>query len=390
MGEEITRRASLAGALALPFAPLAKVASGAPGLDAIARRGGRRFGSALSARARGASADNPAYAALLRAECGLLVAENEMKWQHLRPAPGAFDFAAFDRIVAWGVEQRMAVRGHNLLWQRRKWMPAWLEKYDFGARPARTAGDILVDHIATVTQRYGKRIVSYDVVNEAVTPETGALEETALSQALGGTEATLDLAFRTAHEHAPHAELVYNDYMSWEPGNAAHRAGVLRLLEGFRRRGVPVHALGVQSHIITAGTDTSGSARAYEREWRHFLDAVTGMGYRLLITEFDVRDNGLPVDPVARDRGVADYARRYLDVMLDYPQLRDVVAWGLCDRFSWIGPFEPRPDRADRRPCPYDADYRAKPLRAAIAQALTAAKATDGTTPPATLNSAPI
>ncbi|MEH3104937.1 MAG: endo-1,4-beta-xylanase [Sphingomonas phyllosphaerae] len=345
------------------------------GLDAMARGRGLRFGSALSARPRGASMDNPAYAALLRAECGVLVAENEMKWQHLRPAPGKFDFAAFDRIMAWATANRMAVRGHNLLWQRRKWMPVWLEKYDFGARPSHAAAKIITDHITTVTQRYGKRIASYDVVNEAVTPETGALEATTLSQAMGGTEALLDLAFRTAHAQAPHAELVYNDYMSWEPGNAAHRAGVLRLLEGFRRRGVPVHALGVQSHIVTAGPDTSGSARAYERDWRQFLDAVTGMGYRLLITELDVRDNGLPVDPTVRDRGVADYARRYLDVMFSYPQLRDVVAWGLCDRFSWIGPFEPRADKAARRPCPYDADYRAKPLRATIAQAIAAAPA---------------
>jgi len=369
----MTRRQGLTAIAAAPFATLATVAPRGEGLDAAARRNGLRFGSALSARPNGASADNPAYAGLLLADCGLLVAENEMKWQHLRPAPGAFDFAAFDRIMTWAGEHRMAVRGHNLLWQRRKWMPAWLEKYDFGARPARSASEILIDHITTVTRRYGERIASYDVVNEAVTPETGALEETALSRALGGTEATLDLAFRTAHAEAPHAELVYNDYMSWEPGNAAHRAGVLRLLEGFRRRGVPVHALGVQSHLVTAGPDTGGSARAYERDWRHFLDAVTGMGYRLLITELDVRDNGLPVDPAARDRGVADYARRYLDVMFDYPQLRDVVVWGLCDRFSWIGPFEPRPDKAARRPCPYDADYRAKPLRTAIAQALATA-----------------
>ncbi|WP_022686062.1 endo-1,4-beta-xylanase [Sphingomonas phyllosphaerae] len=373
MIHEITRRESLAGALAVPIAPYATVSSDEAGLDAAGRRSGLRFGSALSAWAHGASMDNPAYAALLQVDCGLLVAENEMKWQHLRPAPGQFDFAAFDRIMAWAAQHRMAVRGHNLLWQRRKWMPTWLERYDFGARPAKSAGEILVNHITTVTRRYGKRIASYDVVNEAVTPETGALEETALSHALGGTEATLDLAFRTAHEQAPHAELVYNDYMSWEPGNAAHRAGVLRLLEGFRRRGVPVHGLGVQSHIVTAGLDTGGSARSYERDWRHFLDAVTGMGYRLLITELDVRDNGLPADIVVRDRGVAEYARRYLDVMLSYPQLRDVVAWGLCDRFSWIGPVERRADKAARRPCPYDADYRAKPLRAAIAQALAAA-----------------
>lgn len=375
MNGMMTRRESLAAAVSAPIAALAKGQPGDSGLHAIGKRKGMRFGSALSARPLGASADNPAYAGLLRADCGLLVAENELKWQHLRPSPTQFDFTAFDRMIDWSAHKGMAMRGHNLLWQRRKWMPAWLEAFDFGARSATEAAKILVDHITTVTRRYGERIASYDVVNEAVTPETGALEETALSRALGGTEATLDLAFRTARANAPHAELVYNDYMSWEPGNVAHRAGVLRLLEGFRRRGVPVDALGLQSHIITAGMDTGGSARAYEGEWRRFLDAVTGMGYGLLITEFDVRDNGLPADPALRDRGVADYARRYLDVTLAYPQLRDMVAWGLCDRFSWIGPFEPRADKAPRRPCPYDVNYRAKPLRAAIAQALAAAPA---------------
>ncbi|MBB3693320.1 endo-1,4-beta-xylanase [Sphingomonas sp. BK580] len=368
-----TRREGLAALAAALTAGPAMSASGASGLDAVARRRGRRFGSALSSRPRGASPDNPRYAALLRADCGVLVAENETKWQHLRPTPDQFDFAAFDRIADYAARAHMALRGHNLLWQRRKWMPRWLEAHDFGARPAAEAERILREHIATVTRRYGTRITSYDVVNEAVTPETGALEETALSQALGGTEATLDLAFHTARAGAPHAELVYNDYMSWEPGNAAHRAGVLRLLEGFRKRGTPVDALGLQSHIVTAGSDTAASARAYEGEWRHFLDAVTAMGYRLLITEFDVRDNGLPAEVAARDRGVADYARRYLDVTLSYPGLRDVLAWGLSDRFSWIGPFEPRPDKAPRRPCPYDVDYRPKPLHAAIARALAEA-----------------
>jgi endo-1,4-beta-xylanase len=114
-----------------------------------------------------------------------------------------------------------------------------------------------------------------------VTPADGTLYQTALSRALGGPEATLDLAFHTARATAPRAQLVYNDYMSWEPGNANHRAGVLKLLEGFKKRGVPVDALGVQSHITTQGTDTRASIAALEGEWRRFLDAVTGMGYGL-------------------------------------------------------------------------------------------------------------
>jgi endo-1,4-beta-xylanase len=371
-----TRRDSIAAlAAAAVLAPQLARAGGATGLDAVARRKGMRFGSAVSANPRGGSFDNPAYAALLRADCGLLVAENEMKWQHLRPAPDRFDFAAFDRMIAWGERNGMAMRGHNLFWHRRKWMPRWLEAQDFGARPATEAARILTTHIRTVTQRYGQRIGSYDVVNEAVTPETGDLEETAISQAMGGVEATLDLAFRTAREAAPHAELVYNDYMSWEPGNARHRDGVLRLLEGFRRRGTPVDALGVQSHIMTQGADGQAGVLAQQDAWQRFLKDVSDMGYGLLITELDVRDNGLPVAIGARDRGVADYARAYLDATLAFPQLRDVVAWGLCDRFSWIEGFEPRADKAPRRPCPYDDAYRAKPLHATIASALANAPA---------------
>lgn len=368
-----TRRESIAMLAGAALCPRSVNAANERSLHGIARAKGLRFGSAVSANPRGGSFLNPAYAAVLRAECGLLVAENEMKWQHLRPAQDRFDFAAFDRMLAWSEQNGMAMRGHNLLWHRRKWMPRWLEAHDFGARPAGEAARLLTEHIKAVALRYGERVGSYDVVNETVTPETGALEETALSQAMGGTEAMVDLAFHAARAAAPHAELVYNDYMSWEPGNAAHRAGVLRLLEGFRRRGVPVDALGIQSHIVTAGVDTQKSVLAYQEEWRRFLDAVSAMGYGLLITELDVRDNGLPSDPVVRDQAVADYARAYLDVTLAYPGLTDIVAWGMVDRFSWIEGFEPRPDKASRRPCPYDDRYRAKPLRDAIAAALASA-----------------
>lgn len=346
------------------------------GLQAIAATKGMRLGSCFGWSGPGAdrgSFANPAYAALLKRECSLLVPENEMKWQAIRPSPTSFDFARFDAMMNWADANRLPVRGHNLLWHQPKWMPRWEETYDFGASPAREAERLLVTHVNTVCRRYGTRINSYDVVNEAVNPADSTLYDTALSRALGGPEATLDLAFHTARAAAPHAQLVYNDYMSWEPGNAKHRAGVLKLLEGFKARGVPVDALGVQSHIVTQGIDTRASVIALEGDWRHFLDAVTAMGYGLVLTELDVRDNALPADIARRDQAVADYTRGYLDVMLAYPALRDILLWGLTDRYSWIEGFEPRPDKARRRPCPYDAAFAAKPMRAAIARALIAA-----------------
>jgi endo-1,4-beta-xylanase len=389
-----TRRSIMGGLLTAPIAGvLAGCAGGGSdpalagistpvsgqGITAAAALRGRRFGSAVGWHARGVEAgsfNNPAYAALLERNCGMIVPENEMKWQALRPAPDQFAFDAFDSIVADAQRRGIAVRGHTLLWHRPEWFPDWLNSYNFGANPAREGERVLTDHIQTVMRRYAGRINSFDVVNETIDTATGGLMSTSLSRALGGTETVLDLAFHTARAEAPATELVYNDYMSWEPGNETHRAGVLRLLEGFRRRNVPVDALGIQSHIRVGDRDAAtGRVPRQEREWRAFLDTVTAMGYRLLITELDVADNGLPADASVRDAGVADYLAAYLEVMLSYPQLRDILAWGMADRFSWLQSFTPRADGLPQRCCPYDADYVAKPMHATLIRMLAAAPA---------------
>lgn len=348
------------------------------GLDAIGQPRNLRFGSAYAWSRAGADAGsfaNPRYAALLSRDCGLLVPENELKWQFTRPGPDSFDTARFDAMIDYATAGNFKVRGHTLLWHYHRWFPDWLNNHDFGSSPAKAAEALLGTHIRTMAQRYGTRIYSYDVVNEAVDPDTAGLRQTSLSKAMGSAEAVLDFAFHTAKDAAPHAELVYNDYMSWEDGNDKHRAGVLALLEGFRRRGTPVDALGVQSHIgiFQPVRSVADLVERIGPEWRRFLDAVVAMGYKLVITEFDVRDRGLPADIATRDAAVAEFARAYLDIMFAYPQLNDVLAWGMSDRYSWLRGFEPRPDGQVTRGCPYDMELRAKPLRAAIADALAAA-----------------
>jgi endo-1,4-beta-xylanase len=81
-----------------------------------------------------------------------------------------------------------------------------------------------------------------------------------------------------------------------------------------------------------------------------------------------------PKDIAVRDRMVADYAGAYFDVMLSYPQLRDIMCWGMVDRYSWLEGFDPRADKAPKRGTPYDARFRPKPLRAAIARSLSNAR----------------
>lgn len=397
----LSRRAALAGLAALPLVGCGGGSTGTtpapvstpppapatppgsvpqPGLNAIAARRGRKFGSAIAStpgNTVAGSVQNPAYTAIIKGECGIVVPENEMKWQAVRPGPAAYDFDRMDEIVRWAQENGIAVRGHTLLWHRPQWFPEWLNTYDYGANPVREAERLLTEHIQTVTRRYKGVITSYDVVNEAIDHDRNATIETSLSRAMGSPEAVIDLAFHTARAELPDAQLVYNDYMSWEPQHQQHCTDVLRLLEGLRKRGTPVDALGIQSHIEIFAIDPATGVGPYaEREWRRFLDEVTGMGYRLLITEFDVKDKALPADIATRDEKVADFARRYFEVMLDYDaHLDDVLAWGMVDRFNWLQGFEPakRADGQEVRGTPYDSGYRPKPLRTALANVMTAA-----------------
>ncbi|HZC37190.1 MAG TPA: endo-1,4-beta-xylanase [Sphingomicrobium sp.] len=381
---ELTRReAMVAGAAAIAGSQLqAQTTRGAGSLDALARKSGRRFGSAVAWSPPGADAGsfaNPAYAAVLERECSLLVPENQLKWQWTRHAgPDQFEFRAMDATADYAAAHGFKLRGHTLFWTPTKWYPKWLAEMEFKS-PAE-AERLLVNHVQTVCRRYGDRIYSYDVVNEAVQPETGAIRDTNVTRALGG-EAFLDLMFHTARTEAPHAQLVYNDYMSWEltGEDQTHAAGVLKLLEGFRKRGTPVDALGVQSHIrLLKKAPVAEIVRESEGPWRQFLDAVTGMDYKLLITEFDVNDRMAPTAIGPRDQMVADYARAYLDLMLSYPQLGDILCWGMVDRYSWLNSFDPRADKTLKRGTPYDVNFRPKPLREAIASAFASASSRHG------------
>jgi endo-1,4-beta-xylanase len=376
---ELDRREVLAGGAAA-LASGALQARGAPrpaSLDSLARKTGRRFGSAVAWAPPGTdsgSITNPAYAAILERECELLVPENQLKWQWVRRLPESFDFRAFDAIAGYAARHNFKLRGHTLFWTPTKWYPKWLAEKQFGS--AAEAEALLTNHVQTVCRRYGTRIYSYDVVNEAVQPETGEIRDTKVTRALG-KEAFLDVMFHTARAEAPHAQLVYNDYMSWERNSEdeTHIKGVLKLLEGFRKRGTPVDALGVQSHIrLLKPLSVAEIVRESEGPWRRFLDEVVAMGYKLLVTEFDVNDRTAPSAIGPRDRVVANYAKAYLDLMLSYPQLGDLLCWGMVDRYSWLEQFDPRADKAAKRGTPYDANFRPKPLRQAIAASFSQAR----------------
>ena len=194
---EMTRRELLGtcAALALPL-PLPAFAQAAEGLNAVAKTKGMRFGSCFAwglPGADGGSFGNSRYATLLKRDCGILVPENEFKWQALRPDAETFDLNHFNSMLDFAEANGMAMRGHTLLWHKTQYFPKWLNDHDFGATPAREAERILGTHIRTLCERYGKRIVSFDVVNETVDERTGELRTSSLSKAFRSEEHTSEL-----------------------------------------------------------------------------------------------------------------------------------------------------------------------------------------------------
>lgn len=311
----------------------------------------------------------PEMAELLAQQCSIVVCESELKWGPTQPERDRYEFAHADAMVAFAEAHGQKVRGHNLCWHQSN--PAWLAAT---ITPGNAAA-LLRQHILVVAGRYRGKIHSWDVVNEAIHLEdqnAGGLRNSVWLKNLG--EGYIELAFRAAAEADPGAILTYNDFGIEHdaPDQERKRDAVLGLLRGLRARGVPVQALGIQSHL-TAHLDPPRF-----HELHGFLKELGKMGLQVFITELDVDDRELPGDVAKRDRMVADLYRDYLRTVLAHDHVKAVLTWGLADRDTWLDTYHPRGDKQKKRPLPFDADLHAKPAFTAMCEAIAECPARRG------------
>jgi endo-1,4-beta-xylanase len=308
---------------------------------------------------------DPALQQLVSDQYAILVPEAELKWRALRPSPTTYDFTASDALFAFAAAHQMQVRGHTLLWHNS--VPDWLA----AAPSSFNVRQLLVDHIHTVMGRYRGRVHSWDVVNEAILPadkQPGGLRKSFWYDAIG--PGYIDLAYRTAFEADPHAKLTYNDYgVEYDSDdNANRRRAILALIGGMIERKVPLHAVGIQSHIHAASPNTIGRGLA------DYIDAIRTLGLEVYLTELDVNEDDVPYDDVARrDQAVADTYRQFLHVALAGPAVKALLTWGVSDRRTWLndGPTHHRkqPNRPQRS-LPFDPEYKPAPAFLAIRESI--------------------
>ncbi len=312
--------------------------------------------------AGGNSADG--YTLLVQNQANILVAENAMKWAGLRPTPQTFDFALADRLMRFAALANQRVRGHNLCWHEA--LPAWFAGY----ASKENARQLLIEHIQTVAGRFKGQIHSWDVVNEAIEPKDGRPDGLRQSPWLGLVGADyIELAFRTAAAADPAAKLTYNDYdIELDTAEqSAKRGQVLMLLRRLKAREVPIHAVGVQSHLKADGPEAGAGLITFIRE-------LKTMGLEVFVTEMDVNTHSLEGGPMVQDAAVARVYRDYLGMVLAEPNVPAVLTWGVTSAHSWLNqsrePWARRADGARQRPLPFDDDLKPTPAFTAIREAI--------------------
>ena len=317
-----------------------------------------------------------AFRKIVASTYGRITPEIHLKWDALEWRQGELNYAPVDQLLAFSEDNGLALRGHALLWERST--PPWAIEDMQDRRDWATVSG----HFRRTLQRYGGKIIDWDVINEPIDTETGddrGLRYTVFRKAFGPDYGRR--AFEEARQWAPGTRLFVNDY-GFEYANAVEgrrRRAFLTFLEGLQREGAPLGGVGLQAHLDLA----KGPLAA--REMRDFVRAIASMGLTIDVTELDVKEHDFGAPIAQRDQVVADEVRRFFDIMLTDRAIRTVTTWGVSDRYSWLSASEdgtniPGKKAPTNRGLPFDTAYRPKPFFFALQRALDNGLRSDGLT----------
>jgi endo-1,4-beta-xylanase len=308
----------------------------------------------------------PGFAQIVKDNFNLMTPGNELKWPRTQPAPDSFDFTDGDWMVNFCQDNGILVHGVNLCWNSPIANPGWFKS----VLDKSNAGRYLTEHITTVMRHYAGRIDSWDVVNEPTvfwSRRSDRLYPGVWLDLLGPTY--IDIAFHAAASADPNALRVLNVY-NVEQGTSdddTTRAATIALLRQLLARGVPVQAVGMESHLNASLPPGGGGLGA-------FIKQIRDMGLQVMITELDVNDTQVQGNFQARDAVVAKTYRDYLMHVVSASGTKRVIFWTPSDKWDWLNStHNPRNDRADKaphRPGLLDDTMQRKPAFGAVQSTL--------------------
>ena len=295
----------------------------------------------------------------------MMVAENEMKMDALQPQQGQFSYGSADNLVSFAKNNKMAVRGHCLVWHQQQ--PGWLssdgKKNDKGWS-RKEALEIMKNHITNVLTHFKGKVTEWDVVNECLdddqsiirtNPDGYKLRPTVWQQAIG--DDYIDSAFVFARKADPSIQLYLNDY-DVEMQGKAKAVAYYNLVKHLQAKDIPLDGVGLQCHFSVGDVDSV----KLESTIRRFGEA----GLKCIITELDM---GVSSTSAANLEEQARNYRVITDIMLNNDNCPTMMVWGIKDNDSW---------RSASNPLLYTSGLGKKPAWYAVRSALRHRTLTDG------------
>lgn len=298
---------------------------------------------------------------LLKKHFNIATAGNAMKPDALQPTKGNFKFEDADKLVDKVLAEGMKMHGHTLVWHQQS--PAWLNtKTDASGNtvplPREEALNNLRTHIKTVVEHFGNKVISWDVVNEAMSDGItnpsdwkASLRQSPWYQAIGPDY--VEQAFLAAREvldaHPDwKIKLYYNDY---NDDNQNKSTAIYNMVKEINDRYAKTHpgkllidGIGMQAHY-----NMSTNPKNVELS----LERYISLGVEVSITELDIQagSNYQLSDTISEAQAYL-YAQLFDIYKKHAKNIGRVTIWGMDDATSW---------RSATNPLLFDKNLQAKP-----------------------------
>ncbi|CAE6414484.1 unnamed protein product [Rhizoctonia solani] len=281
-------------------------------------------------------------------EFGVNTPGNQLKWDATEGSRNVFTYTHGDYQVSWAKNHSQISRAHTLVWYSQ--LPKWVSSGGFNNA---TLILIMQNHIVNVAGHYKGRVYAWDVVNEMFN-EDGTWRTSVFYTTIGPYY--IDIALRAAHAADPTAKLYLNDYNTDWVGSKSN--AMYNLAKALVARGVPLHGIGFQCHLIV-----NSFPRTFQANYERFAN----LGLDVAITELDIRYK-LP-RTAALVTAQAENYKYVVSACLAVSRCVGVTVWDTSDDRSWIPSVSPGYGNA----LLFDSNKKPKLAYYSVADALAAA-----------------
>ncbi|MCK8492770.1 endo-1,4-beta-xylanase [Spirosoma sp. RP8] len=287
---------------------------------------------------------NKQYRNTVNREFNSITSENALKMNRLLVAPNQYDWSGGDSIVDFARTTGKRMHGHTLVWHRS--VPKWVEAFQGDSIAWE---NLLKSHIQTVIGHYKGQVKSWDVANEVI-DDNGSLRKSIWSAHLGPDYVAR--CYQYAHEADPKALLFYNDY--GQEINLKKALAIKAMLLNLRKRKIPIHGVGLQSHISIYHSDS---------QYRRGLAVMTSVGLLVHISELDIRLNTKKIKTLTiTENMLEEQEQKYESIVEIYKdvvpkkQRYGITIWNLSDKDS----YQLKDCQCPDAPMPFDTTYKKK------------------------------